>query len=325
MKTVSALLVTLAAIVSIATPALAQSYPNHPISLIVGFPPGGPTDTVARIMSEHMKTTLGQSLVIETASGASGTIAGAKVARAAPDGYTLLLGNWTSNVGPGAIYTLSFDVMSSFEPVARLTSSYLWIVGRKDLPANNLKEFVAWLKANPGKASAGSVGVGSAAQVCLVDFANKTGTKFNYVPYRGGAPAMQDLLGGQIDFSCLEVSQTLPHVRAGKFKAFGVAAVKRSPAAPDIPTLAQAGVPNVEIEFWHALWAPKGTPKPIVDTLNAAVRKAFADPAVQKRFDVLGHVQPTDDQLSPDALAAFHKSELDKWYPIMKAAGIKGQ
>lgn len=323
MKIFSSLLLVLAAAWANAAAAQAETYPSHPITLYVGFPPGGPTDTTARIMSEHMKTTLGQSIVIETASGASGTIAAAKVARAAPDGYTLLLGNWTSQVGPGVIYHLSYHVMDDFQPIARLTSSYLWIVGRKDLPANNVKELVAWLKANPGKATAATVGAGSAAHMCLVDFANKSGTTFQYVPYRGGAPVMQDLLGGQVDISCLEVSQTLPHVRSGKMKAFGVAADKRSPTAPDVPTLEQAGVPNVELVFWHALWAPKGTPKPIVDKLNDAVRKAFADPGVQKRFEPLGHVIPPEDQLSPEALATFHKGELDKWWPVIKAAGIK--
>jgi len=301
----------------------AQSFPSRQITIVSGFPPGGPTDTVSRVLSEHMKGTLGQTVIVETVSGASGTIAGAKVARAAPDGHTLMVGNWTSQVGPGVIYPLSYHVMDDFEPIALLTSSYLWIIARKDLPANNVKELVAWLKANPGKASAATVGAGSAAQLCLIDFANRSGTTFSYVPYRGGAPAMQDLLGGQVDFSCLEVSQTLPHIAAGKLKAFGVAAKKRSPAAADTPTLEEAGVPNVELVFWHALWAPKGTPKPVVETLNAAVRKAFADPAVQQRFGPIGHVIPATEELTPEALARHHKAELDKWWPIIKAAGIK--
>ena len=323
MKKILVPIVAAAAALASTVAAYAQSYPSRPITLVTGFPPGGPTDTVARVMAEHMKGTLGQTIVVETVSGASGTIAGAKVARAAPDGYTLIIGNWTSSVGPGVIYPLSYHVMNDFEPIALLTSSYLWVIGRKDLPANNVKELVAWLKANPGKGTAATVGAGSAAQMCLVDFANRSGTTLQYVPYRGGAPAVQDLLGGQVDFSCLEVSQTLPHIAAGKLKPFGVAAMKRSPAAPNTPTLAEAGVPNVELVFWHALWAPKGTPKPVVDTLNAAVRKAFADPAVQKRFGPIGHVIPSNDQLTPEALAKHHKAELDKWWPIIKAAGVK--
>jgi len=305
------------------TAAFAQSFPSRQITILVGFPPGGPTDTVARVLSEHMKNTLGQPVIVETASGASGTIASARVARAAPDGYTLMLGNWTSQVGPGVIYPLSYHVLNDFEPVAMLTSSYLWIIARKDLPANDVKELVAWLKANPGKATAANVGAGSAAHLCLVDFAANSGTTFQFVPYRGGAPAMQDLLGGQVDFSCLEVSQTLPHIAAAKLKAFGVAAKKRSPAAPQTPTLEEAGVPNVELIFWHALWAPKGTPKAVVDTLNAAVRKAFADPAVRTRFDAIGHSIPSEAELTPAALTRFHQAELDKWWPIIKAAGIK--
>jgi tripartite-type tricarboxylate transporter receptor subunit TctC len=323
MRQILASIAVLTAVLTGIAGAHAQTYPSRQITIVAGFPPGGPTDTVSRILAEHMKGTLGQTVIVETASGASGTIAGAKVARATPDGYTLIVGNWTSSVGPGVIYPLSYHVMNDFEPIALLTSSYLWIIGRKDLPASNVKELVAWLKANPGKASAANVGAGSAAHLCLVDFAAKTGTTFNYVPYRGGAPAMQDLLGGQVDFSCLEVSQTLPHIAAGKLKAFGVAAKKRSPAAPQTPTLEEAGVPNVELIFWHALWAPKGTPKPVVAVLNSAVRKAFADPVVQKRFGSIGHVIPASDELSPEALARHHKAELDKWWPIIKAAGIK--
>jgi tripartite-type tricarboxylate transporter receptor subunit TctC len=313
----------LAAAVGIGAGALAQDYPSHPITIVVGFPPGGPTDTVARIIADQMSKSLGQSVIVENVPGAAGTIGGARVARAKPDGYTLSIGQWTSNVGAGIMYPLSYHVMDDFEPIALLTTSYLWIVGRKDLPANNLKELVAWLKANPGKASAGSIGVGSAAQMCTIDFQNKTGTKNVIVQYRGGAPAVQDLLGGQIDFICIEASQTLPHVQSGKLKVFGVAAKKRWFVAPDVPTIAEAGVPEVDIAFWHGLWAPKGTPKDIIAKLNAAVVEAFTNPPVQKQFADLGHEIPSRDQLTPEALAAYQKAELDKWWPIMKAAGIK--
>jgi tripartite-type tricarboxylate transporter receptor subunit TctC len=303
--------------------AQAESYPTKPITLTIGFPPGGPSDTAARILGEHMKGTLGQPIVVESVTGAGATIAGAKVARAAPDGYNIILGNWTSHVGGGAIYPLNYHVMNDFEPIALLPASYLWIIGRSDLPANNLKELVAWLKANPDKGTAATVGVGSAAQMCLVDFANKSETKFRNIPYRGGAPAVRDLLGKQVDIGCLEVSQTLPHVAAGKLKPFGVVARKRSPAAPDVPTLAEGGVPNVELIFWQGLWAPKGTPKPIIEKLNDAVRQALADPAVRERFAKLGQEVPSNDELTPQALARHHKAELDKWWPAMKAAGIQ--
>lgn len=305
--------------------AHAQNYPSRPITIVVGFPPGGPTDTVARIMADRMKTSLGESVIVENVSGASGTIAGAKVARAEPDGYTLSVGQWTSNVGPAAIYPLSYDMLKDFQPVSLLTTSYLWIVGKPSLPANNLKELVAWLKANPGKASAGTVGVGSAAHLCIVDFQNKTGTSFQVVPYRGGAPALQDVAGGQIDFSCLETSQTLALYRAGKVKIFGVAADKRWFAAPEVPTLDEAGVPGVHITFWHGLWAPKGTPKEIVAKLDAAVVEAFADPAIQNRFKEIGHALPARSDQTPEALFALNKAEIDKWTPIIKSAGIKAK
>jgi tripartite-type tricarboxylate transporter receptor subunit TctC len=322
MKKIVASIVALGAALTGLVGAHAETYPTKPITLVVGFPPGGPTDTVARILAEHMKKTLGQTVIVENQSGAGGTIAGARVARSEPDGYTLNVGQWTTQVGAGAIYPLKYDVYKDFTPIAELTSSYLWIVSRKDLPANNVKELIAWLKSKGGKATAASIGVGSAAQMCLVDFANKSGTKFQFIPYRGGAPAMQDLLGGQVDISCLEASQTLPHYRAGKFKVFGVAANKRWFGAPDVPTLAEGGVPNVELTFWHGLWGPKGMPKPIVAKLNAAVREAFADPGVKARFAKLGHEIPSADQLTPEALAKHHKAELDKWWPIMKKAGI---
>lgn len=303
----------------------AQSYPSKPISVIVGFPPGGPTDIVARVVAEHMEKTLGQPMVVENAAGAAGTIAAARVVRAAPDGYTLSVGQWTTVVGAPRSMGVKYHVTDDFTPVAQLTSSYLWILGRQDLPGQGLRGLVDWLKANPGKGTAATVGYGSAAHMCLVDFQNKAGVSFQFVPYRGGAPAMQDLLGGQVDFACLEASQTLPHYKSGKLKVLGLASNSRWFGAKDVPTLAEAGVPGVEIEFWHGLWAPKGTPKEIVATLNAAVVKAFDDPKVKERFANLGHVIPVRERLTPEALAKHHKAELDKWWPVMKASGIEAR
>jgi tripartite-type tricarboxylate transporter receptor subunit TctC len=303
--------------------AKAQDYPSRPITIVVGFAPGGPTDILARILADRMKASLGQPIIVENMAGAGGTLAGGRVARAKPDGYTLNIGNWSSNVGAGAIYSLHYHVMDDFDPVARLTSSYVLIVGRKGLPANNLKELVAWLKANPGKATAGSIGVGSAGHVCIIDFQNKTGTQFLIVPYQGGVPAMQDLLAGRIDFTCQEATQTLPYVQSGQIEALGVAAQQRWFAAPDVPTIEEAGVSGVNIAFWNGLWAPKGTPKAIIAKLNGAVLEAFGDPAIERRFADLGHLIPPRDQLTPDALAAYQKAELEKWWPIMKAAGIR--
>lgn len=303
--------------------AHAQGYPSRPITMVVGFAPGGPTDTVARVLGERMKNTLGETLVVENQAGAAGTVAGNRVARADPDGYTLSVGQWTTNVGAVAAFPVQYDVLKDFEPIALLTSSKLWIVARKDLPADNVRELIAWLKANPGKANAASVGVGSAAHVCLVDLKNRSATDFQLVSYRGGAPAVQDLAGGQADFACLEAGQTLGLYRAGKVKIIGVVSGTRWFGAPEVPTLAEGGLPGVEIEFWHGLWAPKNTPKDVVAKLNAAVVEAFADPAVRERFAAIGHTVPPRDRMTPQALFAHHKAEIEKWWPIMKAAGIK--
>jgi tripartite-type tricarboxylate transporter receptor subunit TctC len=301
----------------------AQAQSSRPVTIVVGFPPGGPTDTVARVLAEHMKTTLGETVIVENQAGAAGTIAGARVAAATPDGHTLSVGQWTTNVGAVAVFPVQYDVLKDFQPISMLTISKLWIVARKDLPANSAKELVAWLKANPGKANAATVGVGSAAHVCLVDLKNRSGTDFQFVTYRGGAPALQDLAGGQADFSCLEAGQTLGLYRGGKIKIIGVASKTRFASAPEVPTLAEGGLPGVEIDFWHGLWAPKNTPKAVVDKLNAAVVAAFADAAVQKRFADIGHAIPAREQQNPQALFAYHKAEVEKWWPIMKAAGIK--
>jgi tripartite-type tricarboxylate transporter receptor subunit TctC len=274
-------------------------------------------------MAERMKTSLGQTLVVENVTGAGGTIGIGRLARADPDGYTLGIGQWTTHVGGGAIYPLQFHVLNDFEPVSLLTSSPLWIVGKKDLPATNLRELIAWLKANPDKASAATVGAGSAAHMCLIYFQNNTGTRFTYVPYRGGAPAQQDLVAGQVDLSCLEASQTLGHYRGGRIRVFAVMDKNRFAPAPDVPTVDEAGAPGLHFPFWHGLWAPKGTPKDIVAKVNAAVVEAFADPAVRKRFADLGMEIPAREQLTPQALYAHHKAEIEKWWPIIKAANIK--
>jgi tripartite-type tricarboxylate transporter receptor subunit TctC len=308
--------------VAIMSSAAGQSYPTQPITIIVGFPPAGPTDTVARILADRMSRTLGQPVIVENIPGASGTVGGTRVARSKPDGYTLSIGNWSSNVGAGAIYPLTYHVMTDFEPVSLLGSSYVWIVAKNGVRASNFKEFVAWLKANPGKATAGSIGVGSAAQMCIVALQKETGTKFQIVPYKGGATAVQDLLAGQIDFVCPEASQTLPYVRSGAIKALGIAAPRRWFAAPNVPTFAEEDVPGINIIFWHGLWAAKGTPNEIIAKLNAAVVEAFADPTVRQRLTDLGFEIPAREQLTPSALASYHKAEIEKWWPIIRAAGI---
>jgi tripartite-type tricarboxylate transporter receptor subunit TctC len=305
--------------------ASADTYPSRPVTIVVPFAAGGPTDTIARIMAEHMKDTLGQPLLIENVAGGGATIGVGRVVGATPDGHTILVGNWSSIVGSPALYPVSWNPVNDFAQIARLPVSTLMIVGRTGLPATTAQELIGWLKANPDKATAVSVGAGSGAHVCGLYFMEKTGTKFQFAQYRGGAPGMQDLVGNQIDMMCAEASQTLAHVRAGKMKAFAVMGGKRWKPLPDVPTMEEVGVAGLTIEFWHGMWAPKGTPKDVVAKLNAAVIKALDDPAVQSRIDALGMTIPGKPELTPQALHDYHKAELDKWWPIIRAAGIKVQ
>jgi tripartite-type tricarboxylate transporter receptor subunit TctC len=303
--------------------AIAQVYPSRPIVIVVPFSAGGPTDALMRVLGERMRASLDQPLLVENVTGAAGTIGVAKVARAAPNGYTLSVGHWSTHVINGAIYPLTFDLLKDLDPVALLTSYPMLLVSKNAVPAKDLKEFVAWVRANQDKASAGSIGVGSAAHVAGVQFQNLTGLQFQYVSYRGAAPALQDLMGGQIDFLFDHLAHSLPHVRGGKIRAYAVTAATRSPSAPDIPTFDEAGVPGLHVLIWYGLWAPRGTPKDIVARLNSAVREALADPGVRQRLSDLGQVIPPPEQQSPEALAAYHKAEIDKWWPLIRAAGIK--
>jgi tripartite-type tricarboxylate transporter receptor subunit TctC len=303
--------------------ARAQSYPSHPLTMIVPFPAGGPTDTLARILTERMRISLGQPVVIENVTGAGATIGVTRAVHADPDGYTLSIGNWTSHVGSGALYPLQFDLLKDFAPVSLLTSAPLLIVGKNELHAKNARELIAWLKKNPDKATMATVGAGSAAHVCGLYFQDKTGTHFQFVPYRGGAPAMQDIVAGQIDLMCAEASQTLSYVRGGKMKAFTVMSERRWPALPDVPTTDEVGAPGMHISFWHGLWVPTGTPKEAIAKLNGAVREALADPALRKRLTDLGLVIATPEQQTPAALAAHHAAEIKKWWPIIHTANIK--
>src|SRR5258706_997340 len=301
----------------------AQSYPSRAITIVVPFAAGGPTDRIARLLAQYMRGSLGQTVIVENTAGANGNIGVGKVARAAPDGYMLIIGHWSTHVVNGAVYALTHDVLKDFEPISLLTTNSYLIVAKNAVPANDLKSFIAWLKANPDVASEGTAGPGSPQHVSGVFFQNATGTRFQFIPYRGAAPAMQDLLAGQIDMIIDDPTNSLPHVRAGRIKAFAVTAPSRLAAAPEIPTVDEAGLPGFYFSRWHAIWAPKGTPKDVIAKLNAAGIGSLAEPAVRSRLADLGQDTFARQQQTPEALGAYHKAEIEKWWPMIKAAGIK--
>ena len=312
-----------AALPAISRLAWAQAYPTRPITIVVPYPAGGPTHTLARIMADHMRTSLGQSVIIENVTGGGGSVGVGRVAPAAPDGYTVSIGHWSTHVVNGASLNLPYDVLNDFEPVSLLADTPIWMVARKTLPPKDLKELIAWLKQNPDKATAGTVGVGAASDVMATYFQNVTGTKFQFVPYRGGAPLPNLGSAGHIDLTLGMAASTYPLVRSGQIKAYAMMTQARWWAAPDVPTMEEAGVPGLYASFWHGLWVPKGTPKNAIARLNSAVRSALADPVVRQRFADQGQQIPSLEQQSPEALGAHQQAEIKKWWPIIKAAGIK--
>jgi tripartite-type tricarboxylate transporter receptor subunit TctC len=309
-----------------AAPAAAQSnYPNRPINMIVPLAPGGSTDALGRIMAQAMSKNLGQPVVVENVSGAAGTIGVTRAVRSPPDGYTVLWGMWGTNVANGAIYNLGFDLLNDFEPVALVATQPFLIDTRKTMPAKDLKELVAWLKANGDKTTMGTSGVGSPSHVAGVLMQNMLGLKWQMVAYRSAGLATNDLLAGITDIQLDTPAVSLPHVRAGALKAYAVTAPKRIAVAPEIPTTDEAGMPGYYFFFWHALWAPKGTPKPVIAKLNAAVQAALGEDETRKRLlDLAQEIYPPE-QRTPEALHTFQKAEIDKWWPIIKAAGIKAE
>jgi tripartite-type tricarboxylate transporter receptor subunit TctC len=306
-----------------ATEVTAQPYPSRPISMIVPFAAGAPVDTVGRLIADRMAVSLGQPIILENVSGAAGGIAVARAARAAPDGYTLSLGNISSHVLNGAVSPQPFDALKDFEPVALLASNPQLILSKNALPAHDLKELIAWLKANPDKATAGTGGNGGVSHVAGLFFEKQTGTRFQFVSYRGTNLAQQDLIGGQIDLLFDQAVSALTNVRAGKMRAYAVTSEKRVAFAPEIPTADEAGLPDFHMSVWNAIWVPKGTPKEIVAKLNGAVREALASSSVRNHLDELGLSVPPIEQRTPDALGAFHRAEVAKWWPIVKAANGK--
>jgi tripartite-type tricarboxylate transporter receptor subunit TctC len=320
------LAIVLAVMVAAPTAVTAQGYPSRPITIVVPFPAGGSTDVTVRVLAERMRISLGQPLIIENLTGAGGIIGTARAARSAPDGYTLV----ASTLGPFVTLPathpdVQYDPVNDFEPVALLGTSAYWLVGRKNLPAHNLRELIAWLKSNPNSVSAAMVGTGGLDQIVGIHFQQVTGTHFQLVPYRGQAPAIQDLIAGHVDLKFDGAAGSVTQVRDGQIKAFAVMAKTRWSRALNVPTIDEGGVPGVYATLWTGLWAPKGTPTDIIAKINSAVVEAFTSASVRQRLEDLGQDIPSIEQRTPQALAAHQKAEIEKWWPIIKAAGIKSE
>jgi tripartite-type tricarboxylate transporter receptor subunit TctC len=313
------------ALALLATDAAAQSFPSRPITIIAPTTAGGPPDTIARLLAEPMRAVLGQPIVVENVTGAGSTLGVGRVARAAPDGYTLSIGHLNSHVFSSLTYPVTYDVVKDFEPIALIGIAPMLLFGRLGLPGADLKELVGWLKANPDKASFGTVGVGGPARVWATDFQNTIGTRFQFVPYRGAFAIVQDIIGGQIDIGYTEGSNILTHLKSGKLKAYAVTSNTRWPAAPEVPTLVEAGVQGLQMPFWHGIWAPRGTPADVIAKLNAAVTHALADPTVRARLTQMGQDIYPREQQTPEALAAHHKTEVERWGVVIKATGVKAE
>lgn len=318
--------IILAALIALAAfggRAVAEDYPSRIITVTVPFSAGGPSDALARIMAESMKKSLGQTLVIENVTGAGGSIGVGRAVHAPPDGYTISFGHLGTHVANGAVYKLGYDLVEDLEPVVLLPSNPMIVVSKNAIPAKTLKELIDWIKARPAAITAGTAGAGSGSHIAGLYFENVTGTKLQYVPYRGTAPAMNDLIAGQIDIMVDQTSNSINQVRAGTIRAYAVSSDKRVPSAPDVPTADEAGVPGFHMTLWSGMWVPKGTPKEIVDRLNAAAVDALNDPDVQKQMENLGLQMPPKDQLTPKALGDWQKAEIAKWWPVIKAANVK--
>jgi len=303
--------------------AHAQSaYPTKTITVIVPFAAGGPTDTVARLVAQSMSADLKQQVMIENVGGAGGTIGAARVAKSDPDGYTLFLHHIGQSTAPTLYRKLSYNSIDSFEPIGLITDVPMTFVARKDFPAKDLKELLAYVKANKNKVTYANAGVGSASHLCGMLFMSAINTELTTVPYKGTGPAMNDLLGGQVDFMCDQTTNTTSQIKSGKIKVYAVTTKTRVPSLPNVPTMNEAGVPGFEVAVWHGLYAPKGTPKPVIDRLASALQHAVKDPTVKTRFAELGTEPVPENKATPEALRVFLKSEIDKWAPLIKKAGV---
>ena len=316
-------LAVLFAAVALVVPAASQTYPARPITIIVPFAAGGPSDAMARILGERMKVTLGDSILIENVTGAGGSIGVGRDVRSPPDGYTVSFGHLGTHVANGAIYKLGYDLVADLEPVALLPSNPMIIVSKNAVPAKTLKEFLAWLKAQPKPPTAGTAGAGSGSHIAGLYFENMTGIKLQYVPYRGTGPAMTDLVAGQIDLMLDQTSNSIAQVRAGNIRAYAVTDDKRVLSAADVPTVDEAGLPGFHMTLWSGLWVPRETPREIVAKLNAATVEALDDPAVRKQLENLGLQIPPKNRLTPEALGAWQKAEIAKWWPMIRDANVK--
>ena len=302
--------------------AQAQTYPAKTITMVVPFAAGGPTDTVARLVAQSMGIKLKQTIIVENVGGAGGTIGAARVAKAAPDGYTLFLHHIGQSTAPALYRKLSYNAIDSFEPIGLVTDVPMTLVARKDFPAKDFKELLAYVKANKAKVTYANAGVGSASHLCGMLFMTAIGTDLTTVPYKGTGPAMNDLLGGQVDFMCDQTTNTTGQIKGGKIKAYAVTTKTRLATMPELPTMNEAGLPGFEVAVWHALYAPRGTPKPIVDALSGALLVALKDPVVKQRFADLGTEPVADNRAIPEALRVHLKSEIERWTPIIAKAGV---
>ena len=316
------ILAALAAL-ALAGSALAENFPSRPITIIVPFSAGGPSDVMARILAERMKTTLRETILVENVTGAGGSIGVGRAQQSPPDGYTISFGHLGTHVANGAIYKLGYDLVADLEPLVLLPSNPMIVVSKNAVPAKSLKELIEWLKARPTPATAGTAGAGSGSHIAGLYFENIAGLKLQYVPYRGTGPAMNDLVAGQIDLIVDQLSNSINQVRAGNIRGYAVTDTRRAASASDIPTTDEAGLPGFHMTLWSGMWLPKGTPKEIVAKLNAAAVDALDDPAVRKQLENLGLAMPPKDQLSPAALGAWQKAEIAKWWPMIKAANVK--